>query len=587
MEVADKKAPEQPLPQITDPHPQSNPEHQPTRNETDKAIRPPSPVLFREPKAKAFNDPTKPSSFALAEFKPADQRVAVLNDDLLKQYNIQTGNSHQKNHVSGTIEKHFVNDQLFDEQFYSSRNKGAYANPNKSDEYILERLGKRVHISQHEQQLLKDAENPQVDSVNKKLKESRLTVNDPERPDFLGPWAPYKHELPFLNGKIIDTKNLANPKNEFFLKDKPQAKFPGEMDPYYPPRKPHDVADTNFEGTSTFHLESRTNYQGESFILPPKDKALKDLTKNIIPTTPLHVYRGHTKEISVAKFFPKYGHFILSASFDTTVKLWDVYNTRTVVQTYNGHSAAVKDICFNNDGTHFLSAGFDARIRFWDTEYGKVVTTFNVQKHPYCVRINPDEDRQNLFLNASMNSKIEQYDLRTTEKVVQYDDHSGPVNSLLFVDNNKKFVSCGDDKKILMWEFGVPVIIRNINDSNIQSITTTSLHPSQDYFAAQTADNKVVVFDVKASSLRVVRGKKFMGHFSAGYAIGTTFTPNGKYLFSGDQDGRIFSWDWKTAAPVQVFKAHNNVCIGIDWHPNEPAMMLSCSWDKTIKLWTK
>lgn len=587
MEVANKDIRDKSISENPNEITSNSQENKEIPKKVDAPPRPPSPVLFREPKSRNFKGLTEKSGYALAEFKPAENKVAVLNEDLLKQYNIQVGISQQKNHVSGTIEKHFVNDQIFNEQFYSSRNKGAYANPNKSDEYIIEKLGKRILISPHHQQLLRDTEIQQADSTHKKLKESRLEVNDPERPDFLGPWAPYRHELPFLNGKIIDTSKFANPKNEFFLKDKPQAKFPGEMDPYYPPRKPHDVVDTNLTGSSTFHLESRTNYQGESFILPPKDKPLKDLSKNFIPTSPLHVYRGHTKEISVAKFFPKHGHFILSASFDTTVKLWDVYNTRSLIQTYNGHSAAVKDICFNNDGTHFLSAGFDARIRFWDTEYGKVVNTFNVQKHPYCVRINPDEDRQHLFLNASMNSKIEQYDLRTSEKVVQYDDHSGPVNTLLFVDNNKKFVSCGDDKKILMWEFGVPVIIRNINEPQVQSITTTTLHPSQDYFAAQTADNKIVVFDVKASSLRLVRGKKFMGHFSAGYAIGTTFSPNGKYLFSGDQDGRIFSWDWKTAAPIQVFKAHNNVCIGIDWHPNEPSMMLSCSWDKTIKLWGK
>lgn len=553
----------------------------------DAPQRPLSPVLFREPKSRITKGLPEILGSALAEFKPADNKIVGVSDDLLKHYNISVGTSQQTNHVSGTIEKHFVNDQLFDEQFYSARNNGRYANPNKSDEYIAEQLGKRVVISQNDHQLHNNGDSQQTEEIKKKLKESRLKVNDPERPDFLGPWAPYQNELPFLNGKIVDTSKFANPKSEFYLKDKPQAKYPGEMDPYYPPRKPHDVVDTNLVGSSTFHLEARTNYQGESYILPPKDKPGKDLSKNVIPTTPLHVYRGHTKEISVAKFFPKHGHFILSASFDTTVKLWDVYNTRSVVQTYSGHSAAVKDICFNNDGTHFLSAGFDARIRFWDTEYGKVVNTFNVQKHPYCVRINPDEDRQHLFLNASMNSKIEQYDLRSNEKVVQYDDHSGPVNTLLFVDNNKKFVSCGDDKKILMWEFGVPVIIRNINEPQVQSITTTALHPSGDYFVAQTADNKIVVFDVKASSLRLVRGKKFMGHFSAGYAIGTTFSPNGKYLFSGDQDGRLFSWDWKTAAPVQVFKGHNNVCIGIDWHPNEPAMMLSCSWDKTIKLWGK
>jgi len=38
----------------------------------------------------------------------------------------------------------------------------------------------------------------------------------------------------------------------------------------------------------------------------------------------------------------------------------------------------------------------------------------------------------------------------------------GPVNEILFVDDNKKFVSFGDDKKVIMYEFGVTVIIKNL-----------------------------------------------------------------------------------------------------------------------------
>lgn len=53
------------------------------------------------------------------------------------------------------------------------------------------------------------------------------------------------------------------------------------------------------------------------------------------------------------------------------LQLWDVYHEGNVLRTFMGHTKAVKDICFNNDGTKFLSAAYDRQIKLWDTETGE------------------------------------------------------------------------------------------------------------------------------------------------------------------------------------------------------------------------
>lgn len=114
-----------------------------------------------------------------------------------------------------------------------------------------------------------------------------------------------------------------------------------------------------------------------------------------------------------------------SASLDGKCKIWDVYNERQVKRTYSGHSAAIRCVNFNEDGsryafrtifagsvcacvlrfgpsntrrqtpdprllttplpfpnkhTRFVTGGFDRFLRVWDTETGQVIQTVTNRK---------------------------------------------------------------------------------------------------------------------------------------------------------------------------------------------------------------
>ena len=55
---------------------------------------------------------------------------------------------------------------------------------------------------------------------------------------------------------------------------------------------------------------------------------------------------------------------------------------------------------------------------------------------------------------------------------------------------------------------------------------------------------------------------------------------------SGDANGRVFMWDYKTHRMVAKWNAHPGaVCIGVAWHPHEPSRILTAGWDNSIKMW--
>ncbi len=127
-------------------------------------------------------------------------------------------------------------------------------------------------------------------------------------------------------------------------------------------------------------------------------------------------------------------------------------------------------------------------------------------------------------------------------------------------------------------------MVKHISEPDMQVIPAATAHPNKKYMVGQSMDNKILVYESK-SNFRLNRKKKFTGHQNAGFAIGLTFSPDGKFLASGDSEGKVWFWDWKTAKLFRTIQAHDTVCIDARWHPVNPSWLITCSWDCTIKLW--
>ncbi|KAJ3362292.1 hypothetical protein GGF31_001777 [Allomyces arbusculus] len=368
---------------------------------------------------------------------------------------------------------------------------------------------------------------------------------------------------------------------------------PDEIDPSsaasVPSSNPKSRLITPGAETSIFHGKNERNYIGRTYMAAPTVDGV-DLfgepgeQECFLPKRCLFTYRGHTKGVNAIRVLPKTGHLFLSASMDGKVKLWDVYNDRRVLRTFLGHNKGVRDIAFNNDGTQFLSASYDRYLKLWDTETGKCLGAFTTGKVPQCVTFNPDPDKQHIFLTGQQDKKIYQFDVRSGEIVQEYDQHLGPVNTITFVDDNRRFVTTSDDKSLRAWEFDIPVVIKYIAEPHMHSMPAVSLSPNKKWLACQSLDNQIMLYAV-TDKFRLNRKKCFRGHLVAGYACELGFSPDSRFLMSGDSTGSMFYWDFKTCKLLKKHKAHDQVVMGCEWLPHETSKVLTCSWDGTIKLW--
>eukprot|EP00753_Platysulcus_tardus_P019652 PLAT7392.1.p1 GENE.PLAT7392.1~~PLAT7392.1.p1 ORF type:complete len:589 (-),score=203.12 PLAT7392.1:9-1775(-) len=342
------------------------------------------------------------------------------------------------------------------------------------------------------------------------------------------------------------------------------------------------VTAKTIEQTQTiFHGGEAVDFTGRSWIDPPAGH--RDSTPDVcyIPKKRIHSWRGHARGVQAIRFIPGYGHLLLSAGMDGKVKIWDVFGKRHCKRSYLGHSAAVKDIDFTNDGAQFLSASFDRSVKLWDTETGTCLSSLGNGKRPYVAKFYPGDN--NIFVLGTTDRRIMQYDCRSGEEVQVYDHHQSAVNTITFVEDARRFVSTSDDKKMLVWEWNIPVPIKYISDPMMQSIPAVTLHPDGAFLAGQSMDNNIVVYAAR-DTFRQHR-KRFRGHVS-GHACQIGFSPDGRFIMSGDGSGAIWFWDWKTTKFYRKLRAHKDgPCIGAVWHPTETSKVATCGWDGAIHLW--
>src|SRR6267143_20086 len=68
--------------------------------------------------------------------------------------------------------------------------------------------------------------------------------------------------------------------------------------------------------------------------------------------------------------------------------------------------------------------------------------------------------------------------MNSGEITQEYDQHLGPVNTITFVDENRRFVTTSDDKTIRAWDFDIPVTIKYIAEPYMHSMPAVTIHPS-------------------------------------------------------------------------------------------------------------
>ena len=124
------------------------------------------------------------------------------------------------------------------------------------------------------------------------------------------------------------------------------------------------------------------------------------------PTCTLATKGGRSSPINCISFHPTSDQLIAVGSWDTTVKIWDVFSQKRV-KVLKGHRTSVQACAYAPSGRHIVSAALDGEVKVWSTKSGTAVGTIT--------------------------------------------GHSGPVTALSYTPSGQFLVSASSDRLVKIW----------------------------------------------------------------------------------------------------------------------------------------
>ena len=247
---------------------------------------------------------------------------------------------------------------------------------------------------------------------------------------------------------------------------------------------------------------------------------------------------GHSSVINALTFSPD-GRYVLSGSWDKTLKLWDPKNG-TCIRTYQGYADYVKAACFNPDGSQFLSLSEDDTLRLWGTGSGKCLRVINADK--------------------------------------SYGHHDKTVQ---FSPDGKYAISAGGEAFFSLWETRDWTCVKTFRTQSTEHVYSIAFSPDGSLALAGRGDGKINVWDIRSGKcLRTFQGHQ--GRLSM--VLTLAFSPDGSRVLSGGYDHMIRLWDVATWDCIRELPGHRHKVGDIAFSPNGQ-FALSVSMDKTMRLW--